>query len=113
MACFVVSMTVAIFTTIFRKKFSPKYHIEWLNMLLWGGSLMLAIEHIAHEEIVLFFPFLTAAIEGPEAVNVMLLEMATIGTAMLLVCIGMWVLMLVVSPRIAIYHPHAKAVISA
>lgn len=82
-------------------------------MLLWGGSLMLAIEHIAHEEIVLFSPFLTAAIEGPEAVNVMLLEMATIGTAMLLVCLGTWVIILLLSPRLASYHPQAKAAVSA
>lgn len=88
-------------------------HIEWLNMLLWGGSLMLAIEHYAHGEIVAFFPFLTAAIEGPEAVSVMLMEMATIGTGMLLGCIGMWILMLILSPKMAHFHPQAKAPVSA
>jgi hypothetical protein len=105
MACFVVPMTVAIFTTIFSKRISQKYHIEWLNMLLWGGSFMLAIEHYAHGEIVPFFPFLTAATEGPEAIRIMLMEMATIGSAMLLACVGIWFIMLVISPKIAHWHP--------
>jgi hypothetical protein len=113
MACFLVSTTVALFTSVFHKKIPSKYHIGWLNMLLWGGTLMLAIEHIAHEEIVLFFPFLTAAIEGPEAISVMLMEMATIGIPMLLACVGIWILMLLISPKLAAYHPQAKATVSA
>ena len=63
MACFLVPMIVTIFTTAFAKKIPPKYHISWLNWMLWVGVLMLAVEHLAHEEIVPYFPFLTSGIE--------------------------------------------------
>jgi hypothetical protein len=105
-------MTVAIITTIFGKKIPQKYHIEWLNLLLWGGSLMLAIEHYAHGEIVPFFPFLTAAIEGPDAINVMLMEMMEVGGAMTLAIVGMWILILAVTPKLAQYHPQTKVIVS-
>ncbi len=42
MACFLVPMTAAIFTTAFGKKIPERLHIAWLNMLLWGGSIALA-----------------------------------------------------------------------
>jgi hypothetical protein len=113
MACFVVPMVVGILTTLFSKKISPKYHIEWFNMLIWGGSLMLAVEHYAHGEIVPFFPFLTAATEGKEAIQVMLIEMATIGSAMLFACIGLWLLMVIISPKLTYLHPKAKISIPA
>jgi hypothetical protein len=113
MACFLVSTVVAIFTTIFGRKVPEKYKIGWLNLLLWGGTLMLAIEHIAHGEIVPYFPFLTAVAEGPEAVSGMLLEMATIGIPMLLVCVGIWAVMVVLAPKVAQYHPEAKAAVAA
>ena len=84
MACFLVPATEAIITTVAAKvikskekeesvkltlpdgsvqeatriKFSTK--LGWLNKLLWGGSALLAFEHLWHGEVVPFFPFLTA-----------------------------------------------------
>ena len=39
--------------------FSKK--LSWLRNLLWGGTILLAFEHLWHGEISPFFPFLTAA----------------------------------------------------
>ncbi len=79
-------------TTVFRKKFPVKYHINWLNMLLWGGIGGLALEHVAHGEIIGSFPFLTAVKAGNTME--MLAEMGTIGGAMLAACIGIWLVMI-------------------
>ena len=43
-------------------KFSTK--LGWLNKLLWGGSALLAFEHVWHGEIIPTFPFLTAVQTG-------------------------------------------------
>ncbi|NLC78123.1 MAG: hypothetical protein GX683_00100, partial [Ruminococcaceae bacterium] len=42
-----------------RLPFSRK--LKWLSNLLWGGSALLAFEHVWHGEITAWFPFLTAA----------------------------------------------------
>jgi hypothetical protein len=93
MACFLVPMAVAIFTTAFAKKFSPKMHINWLNWMLWGGVLMLAVEHLAHEEIVPYFPFLTAGFEE------ILPELLTVGLPMALAIIAIWLVMVKLSEK--------------
>ncbi len=75
--------------------FSKK--LGWLNKLLWGGSALLAFEHVWHGEVVPYFPFLTAAGEGPEAVSEMLHEMGTAGVCMAVIVTVVWVGMLLVS----------------
>ncbi len=119
MACFLVPMTEAIVLTVAQKvlekneKAAPQritseggYTMEktpfskklgWLNKLLWGGSALLAFEHLWHGEIVPFFPFLTAATEGPEAVSEMLGEMGSVGVSMAVLITAVWVVMLLVS----------------
>ena len=107
MACFIVPGTEAIVTTaitkIVEKKekkeicscetegaveavkedkalpFSRK--LKWLNNMLWGGTALLAFEHVWHGEVTPFFPFLTAAGNPDDAVQ-MLHEMATAGVGM-------------------------------
>lgn len=113
MACFLVSATAAIGVGI--AKYAVKHHenkfaletrepkefkfgseVKWskklsyLEMTLWGGSFLLAIEHILHEEIVPYPPFLTAAGEGADAVSEMLTEMGTVGVTMLAVLVAAW-----------------------
>ena len=63
--------------------------LGWLSNLLWGGSALLAYEHVWHGEIVPWFPFLTAA-ENPAAFAEMLHEMSTVGVTMALVVTGVW-----------------------
>lgn len=60
MACFLAPTTAVIITTAVRKKISPKYHLDWLIAMLWGGAAMLAVEHISHGEVIPYPPFLTA-----------------------------------------------------
>ena len=113
MACFLVSATAAIGVGI--AKYAVKHHedkfaletrepkeykfgseVKWskklsyLEMTLWGGSFLLAIEHILHGEIVPYPPFLTAAGEGPDAVAEMLSEMGTVGVAMFAILVAAW-----------------------
>ena len=92
MGCFVVPTTVGIITTVSRKKIPEKYHVNWLNTMLWGGSIGLALEHVAHGEVVPYFPFLTAMKSAAE-MSVLLNEMATIGVAMTLACVAAWAVM--------------------
>ena len=119
MACFLVPMTEAVVLTVAQKVLEKRegtqayrvtsadgYTMEktpfskklgWLNRLLWGGSALLAFEHLWHGEIVPFFPFLTAATEGPEAVAEMLGEMGSVGVSMAVLITVVWGIMLIVS----------------
>ena len=108
MACFLVPAAEAIVTaaaekiiskkenenTEVRTKFSDK--LKWLNNMLWGGSALLAFEHLWHGELVPWFPFLTNAV-APEARAEMLHEMATAGSAMAVLVTGVWACAVAVS----------------
>ena len=96
MACFIAPMSLAIVTTIFRKKIPENLKIGWLNIMIWGGVIMLAVEHIAHKEVVLYPPFLTAMLT-PAEIPVMLQEMATIGGTMTIAIVCIWLVMVVIS----------------
>lgn len=74
-------------------KFSTK--LGWLNKLLWGGSALLAFEHLWNGEVVPFFPFLTAVENGETAE--MLAEMGSAGVMMAVLVTAVWVAMLAVS----------------
>ena len=125
MACFVVPGTEAIVVTaaaVLLKKYEQnraqmKLHSDgasteapvrtgfarklfWLADLLWGGVILLAFEHLWHGEVVPFFPFLTAATEGPEAVSEMLSEMVSVGALMAVLVTVIWVAMVLVSAAI-------------
>jgi hypothetical protein len=111
MACFTVPMTLAIIAGTIRKKIPAAYHINWLLALLGGGVVALAVEHIAHGEVVLFPPFLTA-MSSPADTAVMLHEMATVGVAMAVVCVSIWISMVVYTRRMQLIKPkknHATA----
>ena len=116
MACFLVPATEAVVTTIVQQvaekkeeknegkkdsettlRFSEK--LKWLNGMLWGGSGLLAFEHLWHGEISPFFPFLTAASDPSDAAE-MLHEMATSGTAMAVLVTAVWAAALAVSSKI-------------
>ena len=96
MACFLVPTTEAIVTTVLEKVLKQKNNtfsvkLGWLNKMLWGGSALLAFEHVWHGEVVPFFPFLTAVKDG-EA-SEMLHEMATAGVCMALLVTAAWGIM--------------------
>ena len=78
MACFLVPTTEAIVTTVIKhaadKKGSDNIFIKkmgWLNNMLWGGSALLAFEHVWHGEVTPWFPFLTAAANPVDAAEML------------------------------------------
>lgn len=113
MACFVVPAAEAIVTTVATKiiekkegaqltedlkegvtlselhkeRFSTK--LGRLNKLLWGGSALLAFEHLWHGEIQPFFPFLTAA-QNPADLAEVFHEMSTVGVGMAVMVTAAW-----------------------
>ena len=60
-----------------------------LEKMLYGGSFLLAVEHIYHGEVTFLPPFLTA-LKTPDEIPVMLHEMATSGVGMALLVTGVW-----------------------
>jgi len=102
MACFLVPAGTAIVTAIVRKRIPEKYHMNWLNSMLWGGVVMLAVEHISHGEIVLYPPFLTAGL--PEVFP----EMMRVGIPMTLSIFLIWRIMVVVAARVSKRVPHKE-----
>lgn len=83
--------------TVSKERFSTK--LKRLNYLLWGGSGLLAFEHLWHGEIQPFFPFLTAAASPAETAE-MLHEMATVGVTMAVIVTAVWGVMTFVSGKI-------------
>jgi len=121
MACFLVPVAEAVVTTVITKVVESKENkqaalkgandngslemenripfsrkLKWLNNLLWGGSALLAFEHLWHGEIVPWFPFLSAASDSAAA-SVMLSEMATVGVSMAALVTAVWGVMLLVT----------------
>ncbi len=118
MACFIVPAAEAIVTTVMEKAFQAKEKEEtlkldtaeavvktklpfsrklsWLNKMLWGGSALLAFEHVWHGEVVPWFPFLTA-MENAEEATAMLHEMSTVGVSMAALVTVAWGIMVLVT----------------
>lgn len=134
MACFLVPAAEAIVTTVaskvikhkekesvslpedtiketVRTKFSAK--LGWLNNMLWGGSALLAFEHIWHGEIVPYFPFLSAVSNGET--TEMLSEMGSTGVMMAAIVTAAWAGMVAVSSLAEknVFHAEKQAQESA
>lgn len=75
------------------KKIPMSRKIGWLTNLLWGGSFLLAIEHIWHGEVVPWFPFLTA-MYNPADIQPMLMEIASVGVSMAVLITAVWAIMM-------------------
>ncbi len=118
MACFLAPAAEAIVATIARRAIIKKEEkaleadtgdrleipekvpfsrkLKWLTNLLWGGTVLLAFEHVWHGEVVPWFPFLTAA-SDPASASEMLHEIATTGVLMAAAVTVVWLVMLGVS----------------
>lgn len=132
MACFLVPVGEAVVTTVVQKVVEKRekkavergekkvsgggtasigvrwsQRLGWLNKMLWGGSILLALEHLWHGEIVPWPPFLTA-METPGEVAPMLHEMATYGVAMAVVVTVVWAIMVVIAELRAKATPKEK-----
>jgi len=98
MACFLAPMATGIVTTVFRKKIPAALKIGWLNIMLWGGVAMLAIEHIAHGEVVFYPPFLTT-MQNPADIPVMLQELVTVGGIMTIAIVFAWIILVAITSK--------------
>ncbi len=124
MACFLVPAGEAIVTSVVQKVVEKKEkkadaegskntglswsrRLGWLNKLLWGGTILLALEHIWHGEVVPWPPFLTA-MANPADVAPMLHEMALFGGAMAITITVIWGIMIVIAELKAKAMPEAK-----
>lgn len=118
MACFVVPLTEAVLVSavkgiygkvVARSTISDaekELKLESFNAktgslqkLLYGGSFLLAIEHIYHGEVVFYPPFLTAMRNAADAAE-MLHEMSTVGVSMAVLVTAVWGAVLAVKAMI-------------
>jgi hypothetical protein len=124
MACFLVPAGEAIVTTVVQKVVENREKkvggergektglnwsrkLGWLNKLLWGGTVLLALEHVWHGEVVPWPPFLTA-MENPADVAPMLHELATIGVVMAITVTVIWGIMVTIAEMKARSMPKVK-----
>ena len=113
MACFLVPMGEAIATSVVQKGMEKREKkvsgertkntglnwsrkLSWLNKLLWGGTILLALEHVWHGEVVPWPPFLTA-MENPADVAPMLHEISTVGVAMAITVTVVWAIIVMIA----------------
>lgn len=107
MACFTVPLAEAVILTVSKKillrkstknfldeskvaKFeSIKEKLGTLEKMLYGGSILLAAEHIYHGEVSFIPPFITA-MKNPAEIPGMLREMATVGVGMAALVTAVW-----------------------
>ena len=110
MACFLVPAAEAVAATAIKKVEEKKEtgmteniteiseevtipwsrKLQWLTYMLWGGTILLAFEHIWHGEVVPWFPFLTAMSNPADAAE-MFHEMATVGVVMAILITVVWI----------------------
>lgn len=113
MACFIAPAVEAVVMTVVQKRvekkeeeelrvYNSQHHgvipennritwsrrLKWLNCMLWGGVVLLALEHVWHGEIVPWYPFLTAIENGQTMA--MLGEVVTVGGIMALTITAVW-----------------------
>ena len=104
MACVIVPGVEAIVVKVIEKKKEKKEKksgltaqagmpisgkIKYLSNMLWGGTILLTIEHIWHGEIQFFPPFLTAMSTKADTM-IMVEEIRTVGVGMAILVTLAW-----------------------
>lgn len=104
MACFTAPLAEAVIVKAVEKSIEKKgsnesenkvplaRKIKWLSTMLFGGSALLAFEHIWHGEITAWFPFLTAMSNKEDTIT-MLKEIGTVGVSMAVLITAVWLIM--------------------
>lgn len=121
MACFIVPLAQAVATTLYRRHVEKQSSLApsssaafWgkvaeggkgaslrrLELMLWGGSAMLIVDHIISGELMPVFPFFSALLVEGGALT-MLREMLTVGVPMSLLVTGIWALTVIREVRAA------------
>lgn len=108
MACFTAPLAQALVVTAAKTAGGGKLahsrnpfaaRLGWLQKMLFGGSLLLAVEHVWHGEITFSYPFLTAVKEGTTAE--MWHEILTVGVAMAVVITAAWAVLVLAAEAVA------------
>ncbi len=94
MACFIAPLVEAIAVTAIRKSGlngnSPYLqHLPDLEKMLWGGTLMLIVDHIINGELTWTFPFFTSLGQTGGAA-ILWREVLTVGMPMALALTAAW-----------------------
>ena len=110
MSCFVVPLVQALATTAYRKVKPESVtgpdasvlgrELPALEKMLWGGTLMLVVDHVINGELTWRFPFFTA-LNQTGGFEVMLREMLTVGLPMSVVLTLAWVIYALTRKRTA------------
>ena len=108
MCCFLVPLAQAVATSIYRRNNRNsinsaeatllKRNIPALEKMLWGGSVMLIVDHIINGELMWAFPFFTALAKTGGA-DIFLKELLTVGVPMSLVITAVWAVWALVSKK--------------
>ena len=104
MACFIAPLVEAIAVTAIRKSGlkvgnSPLMNrLPDLEKMLWGGTLMLIVDHLINGELSWAFPFFTA-LSQTDGAAVMWREILTVGVPMALVLTLAWAVWVLVKER--------------
>lgn len=81
MACFLTPLIAALIVTLLQRIVrGTGARLRTLATLLWGGSFVLAVEHVLSGELVPWPPFLTAA--TPAGMPALIQEMIVVGLPM-------------------------------
>ena len=94
MACFIAPLVEAVAVTAIRKSGlkgnSPfLQHLPDLEKMLWGGTLMLIVDHIINGELTWTFPFFTSLGQTGGAA-ILWREVLTVGVPMALALTAAW-----------------------
>ncbi|MEM4035735.1 MAG: hypothetical protein QXU97_03890 [Fervidicoccaceae archaeon] len=92
LACFIAPLVAAALLRVVGLAARGSYErlgLRTLELLLWGGAVLLAAEHAWAGEIVPWPPFLTA-MSSPTELSVALREIATAGSAMVAAATSLW-----------------------
>ena len=97
MACFIVPMVQALATTAYRRHKAAsiesggvlKHEIPTLEKMLWGGTVMLIVDHVVNGELTWRYPFFSA-LGRTGGFEVMLKEMLTVGVPMSITLTLVW-----------------------
>ena len=109
MSCFVVPLVQAIAVSLIRKANAKKVvspdaspfvrELPALEKMLWGGSIMLVVDHVINGELMFRFPFFSALATEGGGWDVMLREMLTVGVPMSLVLTAAWAVWVLLRER--------------
>ena len=110
MCCFLVPLAQAVAVSAYRKTHAAAVadpasgmllrRLPDLEKMLWGGTLMLIVDHVINGELTWRFPFFTALGQKGGG-EVMLREILTVGVPMALALTLAWTIWAVLKERLA------------